>query len=264
MSVFRYCFSLFANLVLMGLGGFLTYMGGLGLILTLQIYLFLETELPGGRTMNQTLGELNGGEMDMFGDATPWLIMIGELGVGLPLLIFGLWGLMRRLRNGLPDEDDGVPETSAGRLGQALIYLTGGLAGLALLASTLFDTFDYVHHVANSQRAEAVIEQRWRSGGTADEIKGQSYVTYRFNTHGGETLVSKAMVPNFAGKTFVEGNRIIVTYRPENPQVNEWEELRSLSDFILPLLLYSALLIGGLWGVKRNLLDGSEGRSEFA
>jgi hypothetical protein len=258
MSLFRYLFSLFANLVMIVLGGFLTYMGGLGLILTLQIYLFLESELPGGKTMNQTLGELNGGEMDMFGDATPWLIMFGELLVGLPLLVFGVRGLLRRLKGGLPDEEEGLPETSAGRIGQAAVFLAGGLAGLVLLSSTLFKAYDYVSHVTNSARAEAIIEKRWRSGGTADEINGQYYVTYRFNTHAGETFVSKAAVPNFGGKAFTEGNKIIVTYRPDDPKDNEWEELRSLSDYLFPFVMYTALVVGGLWGVKRNLLDEPE------
>jgi hypothetical protein len=258
MSLFRYLFSLFANLVMIVLGGFLTYMGGLGLILTLQIYLFLETELPGGKTMNQTLGELNGGEMDMFGDATPWLIMFGELLVGLPLLVFGVRGLLRRLKGGLPDEEEGLPETSAGRIGQDAVFLAGGLAGLVLLSSTLFKAYDYVSHVTNSARAEAIIEKRWRSGGTADEINGQYYVTYRFNTHAGEAFVSKAAVPNFGGKAFTEGNKIIVTYRPDDPKDNEWEELRSLSDYLFPFVMYTALVVGGLWGVKRNLLDEPE------
>src|SRR3546814_1192843 len=36
-----------------------------------------------------------------------------------------------------------------------------------------------------------------------------------------------------------EGSKIIVRYLTSDPSVNEWEELRSLSDFVLPLIFYS-------------------------
>jgi len=259
MSVLRYLISIVANLAMSVFGGFLTYMGGLGLFLTLQIYLFLEQDMPGSdTTLNETLGAMNGGPIDLFAEATPWLIMFGELLIGLPLLIFGVLGLVRRVKEGLPDEDEDQAETPVGRIAQALVYLAGGTIGGFLLISTLLGVFDYVSYVENSQRAEAIIDRNWRSDGADGEIRGSYYVTYRFQTHAGETVVSKAQVPNMAGNHFAEGNKIIVRYLTTDPNVNEWEELRSLSNAALPLIFYTVLVVGGIWGVRRNLFPEAD------
>jgi len=257
-DLFRYLLSIFANLAMTVLGGFLSYSGGVALFLTLQIYLFLETELSDGRTMNETLGAMNGGQMDMFGDATPWLIIGGELLFGLPLLFFGLRGLLHRLRDGLPDEDEGVAETPAGRIAQVLVYMAGCGVGLFLLGALLLDIFGYMSMVAQSDRAEAIIEKTWRSDGVGDEIAGRYYARYRFNTREGASVTAETAVPAGAGKEFAEGHRIVVSYLPGDPSVNEWEELRSLSDYVLRLVLYGAMVVGGLWGVQRNLLGDAE------
>lgn len=260
MGVFRFAVSVFANLIMTVVGGFLLYLGSVGLVLTLQVYLFLETELPGAEaSINDALGAANGGRMDLFAEATPWLIMVGQLLVGLPLLVFGVLGVVRRLQAGLPDEEEGLPETSAGRIGSTLVFLAGGLIGLKLMIFAVIDVTDYLQMEVRNERANAVIEKNWKSRGAEDEDRGGYYATYRFRTHAGETIKSKVRVPNFAGKHFVEGNRIVVSYLPGDPNTNEWVGIRSLSDFIFPLLLYGILVTGGFWGVKRNLFGAARG-----
>lgn len=256
MSVFRFGVSVFANLIMTVIGGFLLYLGGVGLFLTLQVYLFLETEIPGGEgTVNEVLGAANGGPLNLFADATPWLIMVGQLLIGLPMLVFGVLGFVRRLQTGLPDEDAGVPETSAGRIGSTLVFLIGGLIGLKLMFFAMLDVADQLQIEVNHERAEAVIEKTWKSAGTEDEERGAYYSIYRFRTHAGEDVKSKVRVPNLAGKHFVAGNRVLVSYLPSDPDTNVWEGRRALSDFILPLFFYAVLVVGGFWGVKRNLFD---------
>lgn len=259
MSGFRFGVSVFANLIMTVIGGFLLYLGSVGLVLTLQVYLFLETEVPGAEaTINDALGTANGGRMDLFADATPWLIMVGQLLIGLPLLIFGVLGVVRRLQAGLPDDDERLPETSAGRIGSSLVFLIGGLIGLKLMVFALIDVADHLQMEANHERAEAVIEKTWKSAGPEGEERGAYYSIYRFRTLLGETVKSKVRVPNLAGKHFVEGNRVLISYLPSDPNTNAWEGSRSLSDFILPLFFYAVLVVGGFWGVKRNLFGAAQ------
>lgn len=253
MSLFRFAVSIFANLIMALAGGFLTYLGSIGLLTTLQVYLLLEQALPGtDATMKEALGEADGRQLDLFADLTPWLIMFGELIVGLPLLIFGILGLFRRLQAGLPEEEEDTPTSTAGRLGQGLIYLAGGAVGLYLLTFAVIDVVDYAHLEVRAEKAEAVVDRNWKSNGQDGEPRGY-YAIYRFQTLAGQTFTSKVKVPNFAGGHFTEGNRIVVNYLPSDPSINEWEGTRSLSDYAVPMAFYLLLVVGGFWGLKRNL-----------
>lgn len=256
---FRYAVSIIASVIMMAIGGFLTFLGTMSLLTTLKVHLFLEQTLPGSETtVNDALDEMNGGGLDLFADAVPWLIMLGELSIGLALLIFGIFRLMRRLQSGLPEEDEGAPTTAGGHLGQLLLYGLGGIFGLYHLAFLSLDLASHLSLEIAGESAEATIEARWKSKGDNDEERGVFYATYSYRTAAGQTFESKMRIPSHEGKHFVVGNRIMVNYLPIYPGFNEWAELRSLSDFILPMFFYAILLIGGFWGVMRNL-DGGAG-----
>ena len=259
MSLFRFAISIFANLIMALAGGFLTYLGSVGLVMTLQVYLFLEQLRPGSEvSMKDTIGTANGAQLNLLAEATPWLIMFGELLIGLPLLVFGILGIVRRLQSGFPEEDEDTPETTTGRFGQALVYLAGGVIGLYLMTFAMIDAVDYASLELKGEKAEAVIDKKWKSGGEDGERRGDYYATYRFQTHTGQIFVSKIKVPSFAGGHFGKGNGIIVNYLPGDPNINEWEGTYSLSDFALPLIFYAALVIGGFWGVRRNLFSETQ------
>lgn len=256
MNLFRFAVGIFANLIMALAGGLLTYLGSIGLLNTLQLYGFLEQGLPSSdATMGEGLGGGSATQLDLFGDLTPWSILFGELIVGLPLLLFGVLGLFRRLQSGFPDEEEDLPETVRARLWQGVIYLVGGTVGLYLLTFAVIDVVDYANLEVSSERAEAVVNKNWKSTGQAGEERGGHYAIYSFQTRAGQVFSSKIEVPNFAGGRFAKGSRIIVNYLPENPSINEWEGTRSLSDYALPMLFYLLLVVGGFWGLKRSLSD---------
>ena len=253
MRVLRYLLSLVANGIMTVVGGFLAGTGLFALFSILSIHLFLETTIPGtDSSFNDALGETHSDRLDLFADAEPWLIVTGQLAVGLPLLFFGLRGLVRRIKAGLPEEHEGVAETSAGRLGQGLIYLAGSAVGAYLLLGTLLGAADFMEHRNNSLFSEAIIERIAKSDGSNGEAKGMRYADYAFFTQEGETIRSRMQVPINPGKEFVEGGKIIVGYLPSDPTINEWEGLRSADDYLINMAIYAALLIGGFWGMIRN------------
>ena len=253
MSLFRFSVGIFANLIMALAGGFLSYLGSIGLFTTLQVYLVLDQAVPGtGSSVNEALATANGSRLDPFADLTPWLILFGELFIGLPLLVFGILGLFRRLQSGLPDEEEDRPESLMGRFAQGSIYLAGGTVGLYLLTFAVIDVVDYANLEVSSEKAEAVVSENWKSTGQDGEQRGGYYASYSFQTRAGEIFSAKTKVPNFAGGHFAEGNRIVVQYLPSDPAVNEWEGARSFSDYALPLMFYLVLVIGGFWGLKRN------------
>ncbi len=254
MRLFRYLLSLVANGIMTVVGAFLTGTGIFALFSTLSVYLYLETSIPGtDATLNDALGMANGGRMDLFAEAEPWLIMFGQLAVGVPLLFFGLRGLVRRIKAGLPDEDEGAAETSAGRIGQGLVYLAGSAVGGYLMFFTLLDTVDFIDHQSNSLYSEAVIERIAKSDGSNGEAPGLRYADFYFQTQEGETVRGRMQVPFNPGKEFVEGGKIVVGFLPSDPSVHEWQGLRSVDDYLINIAIYGALLLGGLWGAYRNV-----------
>lgn len=253
MRVLRYLLSLVANGILTVVGGFLAGTGLFALFSIFSVHLFLETTIPGtDSSFNDVLGETHSGRLDLFADAEPWLIVTGQLVVGLPLLFFGLRGFVRRLKAGLPDVDEGVAETSAGRLFSGLVYLAGSTVGAYLLFFTVLETVEFVEQQSNSIYSEAIIERIAKSDGRNDEKTGWRYADYYFQTAEGETVRSRMPVPAHPGPAFVEGGRIVVGYLPGDPSVNEWQGLRSADDYLVNIAIYAALLIGGFWGMVRN------------
>lgn len=101
MSGFRFGVSVFINLIMTVSGGFLLYLGSVGFVMTLQLYLSLKVEVPAVEgALNDTMVVANDGWIDLFADATLWLIMVGQVLIGVPLLIFGVLGVVRRLQAG--------------------------------------------------------------------------------------------------------------------------------------------------------------------
>ncbi|TQV71264.1 DUF3592 domain-containing protein [Denitrobaculum tricleocarpae] len=259
MGIFRFGVSIFANLIMTVVGGFLLYFGSMSLVITALVFFVQDTEILDTEfTAREALATMNAGPMDLFADLTPWLIMFGQLLIGLPLVVFGIRGILKRLQAGVPDEDDGLPKTSLGRIGNTLVFLAGGLIGLKLMIFAMLDVADHLHVAASYVRAQAVVEKTWKSLGVEDEQRGAYYSVYRFRTPSGEVFKSKIRVPHHAGNHFVEGNRVWIKYLPSNPSVTAWEAGQSLSDFILPLLFYAVLVVGGFWGVKINLFGVSK------
>ncbi len=259
MGVFRFGVSIFANLIMTVVGGFMLYFGSMSLVITALFFLVQETEILDTEvTTTEALATMNAGPTDLFADLTPWLIMFGQLIIGLPLVVLGIRGILKRLQAGIPEEDEGLPKTSVGRIGNILVFLAGGLIGLKLMIFAMLDVADHLHVDASYIRAEAVVEKTWKSPGAEDEQRGAYYSMYRFRTPSGEVYKSKIRVPRRAGNHFVEGNRVWIKYLPSNPSVTAWEAGESLSDFIPPLFFYAVLVAGGFWGVKRNLFGVSQ------
>lgn len=253
MRVLRYLLSLVANGIMTVVGGFLAGTGLFALFATLNIYLILEADRSGtGMSFNDAQEAMGMERLDLFAKVDPWLIMLGQLAVGLPLLFFGLRGLVRRIKAGLPEDHEGVAETSAGRLGQGLIYLAGSAVGAYLLLGTLLGAADFMEHRNNSLFSEAIIERISKSDGSQGEAKGMRYADYAFRTEKGEVVHGRMKVPNFPGKEFTEGGTIIVGFLPSDPSVHEWEGLRSADDYLINMAIYAALLIGGFWGMICN------------
>jgi len=259
MNVLRFGVSLLVNLAVTAIGAILTYMGVSSVVTTALVISFLETELPGtGTTRNQDLaeaaGEAGGVAFDYFASLTPWLIMAGTLFGGLALLFLGGRGVWRRLRAGLPDEEEGDPQTGERRIGQTLLYGAGAAFGLFRIVLGLFDVADYALLYASGGRAWAVVEREQDTVRTKvkEEFSGM-FIDYRFRTADGREVVSQTPISYELARIIVEGDQIEVLYSLRDPQRNRLPMQFDLLAVVIHFAVMGVLAVFGIRGLRRNL-----------
>lgn len=254
MNQLNYIISLAANLAMAIIGAVLTVLGLINLTLTYLFVSFLEQEVAEGTTLNEALGDGESGALFDFASETETLIyMIGKLVIGGPLLFFGLRGLIRRIRDGVPDGTEDLPRQGEIKIGSVLVYGVGALVGFLLLVTRLSPFADEVRLLLAGETVVAVVEQDWRSDGSDGNVNGSRYVTYAFETVEGAAVSNTTMVTMSDASAYVLGGRVHVTYSPGDPTFNQPTHRVTPEDYLLWLLIYAAVMAGGIWGVMRNL-----------
>ena len=250
MNFIRFAISLLASAIAILVGGFLTYLGAISLATTLGIYMFLNQESPDtGMTVNESLSRDGSAMIDFTASLTPWLIMFGELGIGLLLLFFGIRGLVRRLAKGPPAADEGDPRTDAGRAIQALFYGAGALFCLSLLLRSVFGMSDVLQVYYLGQDTNAVVENAWTTKG---KFKYINHLSYSFTAEDGNVVTTEFEVPAKYFREHPYGAEIPVTYMANDPTSNLLPELVFLKEFTVFLAIYALLVVAGIRGFVRN------------
>lgn len=175
-----------------------------------------------------------------------WSIIIGELLIGLVLLIIGFRGLMIRLTHGLPPPAEAA-ETAEGRLGHILAFGAGTVLGLFLLVSGLVNNIDHLIPKLLGETANAVV-----IGGRTSQDH-YSYLSYQFITAEKRLVRHELKVlPQFLHK-YKEGAELEVRYMPGDPTQNILPDVVSYTEFTFYMGLYAFLVVAGVAGVRRNL-----------
>ena len=259
MSVLRYGVSLLVNLAVTAIGAILAYMGISSLVTTILLYSFLETELPGSQTtMNEALGEATrqggGVAFDFFADLTPWLITFGTLFGGLALLFFGGRGVWRRLRAGLPDEDEGDPRTAEGRIGHILIYGAGAAIGLLRIVIGLLDVADYAVLYTSGGRTWGVVEREQDTVRTKEkETFSGMFIDVRYQTADGQEMIAQTPISYELARIVEVGDRIEVMYSLSDPQRYRLPAKFDLLGVVIDFAIMGFLAVFGIRGLRRNL-----------
>lgn len=175
-----------------------------------------------------------------------WSIIIGELLIGLVLLIMGLWGLLSRLAHGLPPPAEAA-ETAEDRLGHVVAFGAGTAFGLFLLVSALVNNVDQLIPKLLGESANAVVV-----GGRTSQDH-YSYLSYQFVTAEGKLVRHELKVlPQFLRK-YEAGAELEVRYMPGDPAQNMLPDVVSYTEFTFYMGLYAFLVVAGIAGVRRNL-----------
>ena len=192
---------------------------------------------------------MSGAALAMAAGLTPWLIIGGELLVGLVLLFYGLRGLLRRLVEGLPPPAEAA-ETPEGRLGHALFYAACTAFGGLLLVSSLIKNADHLIPKLMGETASAkVIAART----TQDRMRYHHVLAYQFQTADGAVLRYETEVPASFLRKLEAGMEVAVRYMPGNPAQHMFPGAVSYTEYIVRLVIYIFVIGAGIAGVQRNL-----------
>lgn len=253
-SVVRYLISIIVHLVMLAIGGFLTFAGATSLLTVLSLQtLFGFRPVESEPSLGEWLFEIPDMASLWFADLTPWLITGGYLVFGLPLVFFGARGIVRRVQRGLPTEEDGIAHSSAGRIGQLLLYGIGILFGLSGVVFGAIEIAGPAQLYLSGERGVAVIELEWNATQTEDKSDTGFFVAYLFDTADGETIRASTQAPVAFVRKTEDGDRVPVIYSAADPSVNllpDTYDVESLAGFFA----FRFFLIGfGLWGIRRTL-----------
>lgn len=221
-------------------GSLLLTLGGRAAFNTYQLFQALE----GHETISAS-----GTELAIAAGFTPWLIIGGELVVGLVLLFYGLRGLIRRLLHGLPPPQEAA-ETPQARVGHALAYGAGAIAGGLLLVSSLINNSENLIPKFIGETTTARIIQ---SGTARDRTGYHSMIAYQFTLPDGSVLRFQKEVPlKFVGN-YEQGAEIEIRYMRDNPSQHMFPSEQSYTEFGVRLAICVLLVVAGFAGVNRNL-----------
>jgi hypothetical protein len=240
--MYRLLIAVFARLILIGLGALLVYGASFyGMILL-------------NRDAREMIGE--GG--------TKMLVLVAAIGTGLAvigflLLFFGLRGLWRRIRAGMPSEDEGRAETTTGRLVSAAVFGAGALLGLLRLTVTTYAVGDQIVLAWTGVETNAVIVRKWSGDwsppGSERPPSAGRQIEFSFQTPDGKTIRREIRISGELYRAVEEGATIPVTYSAKDPTEAETEFASPLA-VLMHAFFWIGLISVGLWGVRRNLGSG--------
>lgn len=180
---------------------------------------------------------------------TPWLIIGGELLIGSILVVIGLRGLLRRLVEGLPPENEAA-ETPEGRIGYALAYGAGMVFGGLLLVSSLINNAD---HLIPKLMGEAASAKVIGTRTTQDRMRSYNMLSYQFQAADGSVLRYETEVPASFLRKQEAGREVEIRYMPGDPAQHMFPGAVSYTEYSVRLGIYVLLLVAGFAGVSRNL-----------
>lgn len=178
-----------------------------------------------------------------------WVMIAGQLLVGLVLLVLGIRGMVKRLALGLPPAAEAA-ETPEGRIGHVLAFGAGAAFGLFLMVSSLVGNADQLVPKLMGESAMAVVT----GGRTAqDRMRYYNYLAFQFETADGTRVRHETEVASRYLRKYETGAEIEVRYMRSDPARNMLPDTVSHTEFTIRLGFYAFLVVAGIAGVRRNL-----------
>lgn len=167
--------------------------------------------------------------------------------IGLVLLFFAVRGLIARIRAGLPSDEEAVGKSLFSRVGNSLIYGAGFAFGAFSLAVSIGPGLQMATAVATGTTVEATVLG-------FDPGDGPRAYTANFEfTAEGRHFTGTYPVTSSNPPTTSLLPGIKVTYPPGRPEQFQVTEEYSHSGFLFFLAFRLFLVVGGLWGLIKNL-----------
>ncbi len=175
--------------------------------------------------------------------------------VGIVLVAFGVRGLWRRIRAGMPSEDESRAETTMGRLASAAVFGAGALLGLLKLTLMIYALGGQIALAWTGIQTDAAVIRKWHGDWAppgSDRPKRFGYqIAFAFDTPT-ERVEQETRISNGLYRTLEAGSTVPVTYAAGDPR-DFAIEFASVRAVLINLLVWMGLLSVGLWGVRRNL-----------
>lgn len=167
--------------------------------------------------------------------------------VGIVLLFFAVRGLIARIRAGLPSDDEAVGKSFFSRVLNALIYGAGFAFGAFSLAVSIGPGLQMATAVATGITVEATV-----LGFDAGDGPRAYTANFEFTADGRHFTGTYPVTSSNPPTTRLLPD-IKVTYPAGRPEQFQVTEEYSHSSFLFFLAFRIFLVVGGLWGLMKNL-----------
>lgn len=252
--VLRYFLSLFVSLIGVVAGGLLIWMAIANSILLWGVYQYATADSGLIHELRVAEEKLKGVKFDLDKLIQPALLAGFSLCAGIFLLVIGGRSLIRRLKAGLPQEDEGRAETAAGRWGHIAIYLFGILiAGRGLVFGILYVPTDVPLTFA-SVPGEATAEKQWSVPSEREGARPSYYAVLRYTAADGQTYHKEMQVDSIVAVELEQDPEIRIAYVPNDPQnmtIARW--VRSPLGYLWFFLWRILFVVVGVRGIAREL-----------
>ncbi len=167
--------------------------------------------------------------------------------IGIVLLVLAIRGLIARIRAGLPSDDEAVGKSFFTRIVNALIYGAGFAFGAFSLAVSIGPGLEMASAVATGTTIEATV-----TGFTPGDGPRAYTASFEFTAEG-QHFTGTYPVTSTDPPTISRLPDIKVTYPPGHPDQFRVTEEYSHNSFLFFLAFRIFLVVGGLWGLSKNL-----------
>jgi hypothetical protein len=189
------------------------------------------------------------------GEGPPPLFLVTHFGFygllalgGVGLVIAAVRGIARRIRDGLPSDDEGIGKSPLTLLINILIYGAGFCFGAYSIAVSIVPAVQMSLLVADGITTEATI-----TGFTPTDDPKYWIVNYRFRTADGRVIEDSTFEDGYEQPTTRIMSKFRVTYIAADPSKHDVTEYFEPSQMVLSMVVRFGIALVGLWGLVRNI-----------